>query len=654
MRRAGRRLAALACVVAAPAFAGLQVDLQIGRLQAGGTTLRDLQLRCQLQQVDEALSCRDAALEVAAPVVGTITARADARLARDGSWQVALASTRSAIGAFTAGVEAASAGTRYRAHLASRRLALAPAQALAQQLGWALPGQLSGHAAIELRAAAGDDGTRLHYRIATDAAGYSEPSGRHAAEKLGALLLGEALWHGARGLSASLELAGDAGQLYLEPVFVDLDAEPLQAKLRADADAALLALRIRELELRQRGIGRAGGTLRLRRTAAAVTLDAADLALPELRLGPAFARYAAPFFVGGRWADTALSGSADLALRWSGGALSAVRLDPRSAGIEVPALGIGMAGIDGVLHWSAAATPAEATRLAWRAAHWGELPMGAATLRLVAAGRFLRLLDPLRIPVLDGALRVQRLELSALGQPQATARFQAEIEPIDLAALCRALGWPEFGGQLSGRLPGLSLDGGELRLDGGLAVRAFDGELAIDRLRVLDAFGRLPRLLADIRLRNLDLAEITRAFSFGLIEGRISGEVEQLRLLDWRPVAFRARLYTPPGDRSRHRISQRAIDNISAIGGGPTGLLSRGALRFFEDFGYRRIGWSCVLANGVCRMDGIRPTDDGGYVLVEGRLLPRIDVIGYGREVAWDRFVAQLLATRGAGRVELR
>jgi hypothetical protein len=152
----------------------------------------------------------------------------------------------------------------------------------------------------------------------------------------------------------------------------------------------------------------------------------------------------------------------------------------------------------------------------------------------------------------------------------------------------------------------------------------------------------------------LDLAQLTGAFSFGRIEGRLDDDVDGLRLVNWQPVAFDAWLGTPAGDRSRKRISQRAIDNISSIGGGPTGVLSRGVMRFFEDFAYARIGWRCVLRDGVCHMDGLAPAKDGGYVLVQGRLLPRIDVVGFQREVDWNTFLSQLKSASAAQAVEVR
>jgi hypothetical protein len=113
-------------------------------------------------------------------------------------------------------------------------------------------------------------------------------------------------------------------------------------------------------------------------------------------------------------------------------------------------------------------------------------------------------------------------------------------------------------------------------------------------------------------------------------------------------VAFDAAFATPLEDRSRHRISQKAVDNISSIGGGGVGgALSRSFLRIFEDFPYARLGIRCRLANGTCDMGGVEAAPTG-YYIVRGRLLPpRLDVIGYADRVNWNSLVAQLVAVTG-------
>ena len=70
-------------------------------------------------------------------------------------------------------------------------------------------------------------------------------------------------------------------------------------------------------------------------------------------------------------------------------------------------------------------------------------------------------------------------------------------------------------------------------------------------------------------------------------------------------------------------------------------------MRVFEDFPYKRLGIRCRLENGVCHMGGVAPAKQG-YYLVEGQLLPRLDVIGYSDQVAWNSLVERLVAiTKG-------
>jgi hypothetical protein len=114
----------------------------------------------------------------------------------------------------------------------------------------------------------------------------------------------------------------------------------------------------------------------------------------------------------------------------------------------------------------------------------------------------------------------------------------------------------------------------------------------------------------------------------------MSGYISDLETFDWMPEAFDAFLYTPPGDRSKHRISQRAVTNLSSIGGGSGGgvaaVLQGGFLRFFDDFGYDRLGPLLPACERRLR-DGRRAAGAGGYYIVKGAGLPRINVIGARR-----------------------
>ena len=79
-------------------------------------------------------------------------------------------------------------------------------------------------------------------------------------------------------------------------------------------------------------------------------------------------------------------------------------------------------------------------------------------------------------------------------------------------------------------------------------------------------------------------------------------------------------------------------------GGGLAAGLQAQVLKAFSSFGYDRIGLSCVLANNVCTMGGAGPASNGGYLIVDGSGVPRVDVIGHQRRVDWPVLVGRLKA----------
>lgn len=304
-------------------------------------------------------------------------------------------------------------------------------------------------------------------------------------------------------------------------------------------------------------------------------------------------------------------------------------------------------GVEGEFDWPGSARPESGdSRIHWDSGTFHNILFGGADVDFRLGDNDFILLAPLRVETMGGALKINRFGLRDFGGPDATGVLDAELEPVQLGQLSSAFGWPPFSGQLSGRLPLLQLAGDTATVGGSLTARAFDGDITVANLRVDQPFGRVPRLRADISMRGLDLERLTDTFSFGLIQGRLSGDVTGLALVNWRPVAMDLHFYTPAEDRSRHRISQRAVENLASVGGGGAGaVLSSGLLRFFEVFSYDRIGLRCVLADGVCRMSGAGRAAEGplgrGYYIVKGSGLPRIDVVGYRDRVNWDQLVRQ-------------
>ena len=196
-------------------------------------------------------------------------------------------------------------------------------------------------------------------------------------------------------------------------------------------------------------------------------------------------------------------------------------------------------------------------------------------------------------------------------------------------------------GKASAEIPLVTYAAGTLTTDGSVVLNVFNGTATVSKMTMQTPLGTTPKLNADIALRNLDLGVLTSTFSFGAIEGKLDGDIEDLELQNWKPVRFDAMVQSSPGKYPK-KISQRAVENISALGGGgAAAAVQRSFLRFFKQFNYGKMGLSCRLRNDVCEMGGIESTPHG-YVIVKGSGIPAITVMGYNESVGWSELLARI------------
>ena len=387
------------------------------------------------------------------------------------------------------------------------------------------------------------------------------------------------------------------------------------------------------------------GSVRLKLTPE-LRLEELILASGPADLGVLYQSFLQPVLAENFFQELGLDGRLAVDLKWS--AETAIRLDLQQVAVrqgmnESGELGrnLVLTGLNGVLHWRSGEN-APASRLAWQGGRLLQgIDVGPGKAAPVFSGSRIVFAEPFSLPVMDGELRTEsfRFEQAESGPK---LRFQGYLTPISMQRLSQALGWPPLSGQLSGMIPGVALEQGRLEVEGILLIRLFGGRMLVKNLNLSDLFGALPVLEADLELHEIDLETLTRTFSFGKITGSLEGRVQELRLEEWRPVSFAAWFATPADGRGGNRISQRAVDNISNLGGaGISGALSRSFLRMFEEFGYDRLGISCRLENGICEMGGIEAAGRG-YYLVKGGGIPRIDILGYNHQTDWELLLDKL------------
>lgn len=574
---------------------------------------------------------------------------------------------RVASGTLTAGLSAQVAdGALGRWHLDGEARSL-DAAALAEILrpwrslpqGWTLAGGLGVRATAEGNGTAAALSADVH--VEGRGIGFANPAGSLAAEQLAPAFelhverpRAAAAWR----FAAAGRLPG--GQLYVEPVYLDFAPHALAAKASGNVGADLSRVTLDALEITHAGVfGLHGRGVVLTGTAA--PLHELRLTLDGLDLAAALPVWVGPALVGTVFKDLAGEGRVSGEIDVDAGLPSRLDLEFDRVTLDSPAGALGIQGLSGRFRWveedrrldlAGTGTVEFGSELGWESGRLWGMELGASRVKFATSGRNFRLVEPAFVPVFDGGLAVDTLRVRHAGQPEMYVRLDATIRPINVARIGHGLGWPEFGGTLSGRIPDLTLRQGLVTLGGDVEAQVFGGRVVVRNLRLRNPLGQFPQLFADADVDALDLEQITSAFSFGRITGRLSGKVRGLETFDWAPVTFDARLYSTPGDRTRRRISQRAVANLSSIGGGSgTGVasaLQSGFLRFFEEFNYARLGLSCRLRNDVCEMDGIGPARFG-YYIVEGQGIPRIDVLGSQRRVAWTRLVRQLASISQSG-----
>ncbi|GAA4818893.1 hypothetical protein GCM10011365_10760 [Marinicella pacifica] len=302
---------------------------------------------------------------------------------------------------------------------------------------------------------------------------------------------------------------------------------------------------------------------------------------------------------------------------------------------------LAIAGLNGKVDWQWHQT-SQPSSLSWHSLVLSGLPIQAADLRFNISEDDLSLYGRHVLPIFDGALVIQRLTVDGfMAEEPAAVKMDAEIEPISLLPISQALNWPQLAGQISGQLPGMVKSGHVIAFDGTLHLSVFDGSIRFQNLSMERLFGVAPVIAADVDINLLDLALLTQTYDFGLITGRLSGFIDHLRITNWKVDRMDATVYSVKTENSDQTISQKAIENISAIGG-IKGAISRTFLRFFEEFKYKKIKLSCKLHNSVCQIGGI-DNQDGRFTIVEGGGLPKINIVGYARQIAWDVFISRLL-----------
>ncbi|MGB0126823.1 MAG: hypothetical protein WBP72_04225 [Rhodocyclaceae bacterium] len=459
---------------------------------------------------------------------------------------------------------------------------------------------------------------------------FSDQAGTHAADKLGVSAKVRAQYRAGQWLWET-DAHWSRGEAFWAPWY--LSDGGVRAKLAGTLSTDSLAITTGKVALREVGSADFAATVALPYG----RVERAQFQTAAINLVRASPLFLAPVLEQAGVPQFDVSGQLQLGGEIAAGKLVAFDAKLAGVGITESRQRFALSGLSGPLAWRSDAQTSGVLRIG--SAAFGKLQSGSFDIPYRASGLSFAM-PKLAVPLLDGRVLAENLEAKQI-DGRWSWQFGGAVEPISMERLTLALGLPRMAGTLSASIPGVRYVDSVLAMDGALVIQVFDGFLSATDLVLIEPLGRVPRLQATLEARHLHLGQLTDTFSFGSITGYVDAYLRNLELANWRPQRFDALVITSPGS-FRKRISQRAVQNISALGGaGPVAALQRSVLGVFDEFGYDKLGLSCSLGGGVCEMGGVEPAP-GGYVIVKGGGVPSITVIGYNRRVDWDELLARL------------
>lgn len=466
--------------------------------------------------------------------------------------------------------------------------------------------------------------------IQLDNARFSNEAGMHAAEKLKANLA-VSLKQIKQGWAWKAALNWQSGEVFWQPVYVANGGHSLTANgtlmdEHINVEAA-------HLNVKNVGVLDVDGIIRL----SDYKIMALNANLPSVDLNAAYPLILKPFLDKTAFGNVEVEGKAALRLAMDGAELTSFDLRLNDVDIADNNQKFAFYKLNASIPWGYD-NPKEVS-LNYANGEFLNLPLGKTDIQAVV-NRFSLISPSVKLPILDGALQLSDISAARIGG-QWYWHLSARLEPISMPDLSAKLNLPSMQGKASADIPLVTYSNGLLTTDGSVVLNVFSGTAAVTQLTMQTPLGLTPKLNADIELRNFDLGDLTRTFSFGAIEGKLDGDIDDLELQNWKPVRFDAMLQSSPGKYPK-KISQRAVENISALGGGgAAAAIQRSFLRFFKQFNYGKMGLSCRLRHDICEMGGIESTAHG-YVIVRGSGIPAITVMGYNETVGWSELLARI------------
>jgi hypothetical protein len=276
------------------------------------------------------------------------------------------------------------------------------------------------------------------------------------------------------------------------------------------------------------------------------------------------------------------------------------------------------------------------------------------SIPIILSGNAVSIPSGLEVNLAGGKLALKGFHGEGLLSPSMALGFGLSLKGADLGELTESLSGTRISGSLDVDLPSVLYREGRWTAEGGIKAGVFDGAVEVSGLFAENVLSASRAFGADISFGGINLGRATEKLRLGKVEGVIRGSLRDFAMSYGQPASFLLDVESVRTKGVKQRISVDAIENLSILGTGSSGVsraLNSGINRFFKEYGYSAMGFTCTLKNDVFTLRGKIHRGGKEYLIWRG-LLWGVNVINQNpdnmiRFADMQKRIKRIFAARG-------
>jgi hypothetical protein len=200
------------------------------------------------------------------------------------------------------------------------------------------------------------------------------------------------------------------------------------------------------------------------------------------------------------------------------------------------------------------------------------------------------------------------------------------INNVNLRPIERSFTLSPITGAISANYPKVEYYRDALTAGGKTTISIFDGKLETGDISIDRLASASRKITTGISFSDINLEKVTEKIAMGKMTGIIQGTLKNLEIEYSQPARFILDIDSVKTSGVSQKISIEAIENISILGTGSSGVLNRGITSFFKEYPYSRIGIRATLENDIFTIRGKIQEGNKEYLVKRG-LVRGVDVV---------------------------